>query len=215
MLFPQGRGPRRSGVRPARNFPTDEDPEIRLTDSMTFITLLTDFGYRDNYVGVMKGVISSINPEAGIIDLTHDLPAHDIGAAAFSLFGAYRYFPAGTIHVAVVDPGVGSSRDVLAVRTEKWTFLAPDNGLLTYIMDEIKFFETRRVDSPDLMLSSVSQTFHGRDVFAPVAAHLSRGVAFDSLGPPAASPIKLPSLEPEIIPGALSAAWSMSTASAI
>jgi len=163
------------------------------------ITLLTDFGIDDEYVGVMKGVILSINPDAKIIDITHRIDPQDMIQAAYAIDSAYEYFPEGTVHVVVVDPGVGSDRSILAVRTEKYVFLAPDNGVLTLALnhENISGTETAeviRVDNsayPFLQdgyktgLNSVSQTFHGRDIFAPVAAHVSKGVEISRLGMPA------------------------------
>lgn len=143
------------------------------------IALLTDFGHADPFVGVMKGVILSIHPRASIVDLSHGVPAHDVRAAAHALGQGVAFFPRGTIFVAVVDPGVGSGRDILAVRTDRHTFLAPDNGLL----DGLPAREVRRVACERLFLKPVSHTFHGRDIFAPVAAHLSRGMALSKVGP--------------------------------
>ena len=160
---------------------------------MPLITLTTDFGIRDNFVGVMKGVILGINPQAGIVDLAHDLPAHDVPQGAFSLFTSYKYFPAGTIHLAVVDPGVGSSRAILAVRVRGHVFVAPDNGLISYILDEAPADDVRRVENSRVRLASVSRTFHGRDVMAPAAAHLSLGMLMEDLGPGLQSVVRLPS----------------------
>ena len=161
---------------------------------MAVITLTTDFGWRDNFVGVMKGVILGICPQASIVDLAHDLPPHEVGPAAFSLHSAYTFFPPGTIHVAVVDPGVGSTRAVLGIRTPDYIFIAPDNGLLSYILDGIQEYEARQVKNPALMRPSVSRTFHGRDVMAPAAAHLASGIPFEELGPPADEILRLPPL---------------------
>ncbi len=146
------------------------------------ITLLTDFGLADGYVGTMKGVILSINPAAKIIDLSHDLPAQDVSAAAFVLSSSYRYFPRGTIHVAVVDPGVGSNRKILAVKSQDFWFLAPDNQLLKYIFHASETLTVVEVLNKRFFLSHISQTFHGRDIFAPVAAYLSLGIDIHELG---------------------------------
>jgi S-adenosylmethionine hydrolase len=146
------------------------------------ITLLTDFGTRDHFVGAMKGVILSLNPEARIVDITHEIPPQDINAAGFSLFACYKNFPRRTIHLSVVDPGVGSERRaILAVSGEQY-FIAPDNGLLSFIYaaeENIKVFELNR---ERFFQKEVSRTFHGRDIFAPVAAWLSRGVLPEELG---------------------------------
>ncbi|QTA91813.1 SAM hydrolase/SAM-dependent halogenase family protein [Desulfonema magnum] len=148
------------------------------------ITLLTDFGTDDEYVGVMKGVILSLNPAATIIDITHSIDPQDLTHAAHTLESSYQYFPKGTVHVIVVDPGVGSGRAILAVKTKKYVFLAPDNGVLTRIMDSEIINSVIRVDKSEYFLESVSQTFHGRDIFAPVAAHITRGVQIKQLGTP-------------------------------
>ncbi|MDZ7264305.1 MAG: SAM-dependent chlorinase/fluorinase [candidate division KSB1 bacterium] len=147
------------------------------------ITLLTDFGMADGFVGTMKGVILSIYPQAHIVDLTHQIPPQDISAAAFVLHCSHRYFPAGTIHVAVVDPGVGSSRRLIAVASEKYLFLAPDNQILAYIFHESETLKVIEVLNNQFFLPNVSRTFHGRDIFAAVAAHLAAGVPIKRLGP--------------------------------
>ncbi len=150
---------------------------------MSIITLTTDFGTRDWFVGTMKGVILGIHPDARIVDLTHDIPAGDIRAGAFALAAGYPHFPSGTIHVAIVDPGVGSPRPAVAVRTRRFTFIGPDNGVLSLALDTESIRAVRRIENPKLFLDPVSQTFHGRDVFAPVAAHLAKGTRFDEVGP--------------------------------
>lgn len=147
------------------------------------VTLLTDFGTVDAFVGVMKGVILGINPAARLVDLTHEIPAHDVEAAAFVLHTTYRFFPPGTVHVVVVDPGVGSARRAIAVEAGKQVFVAPDNGVLSYVFAREPAFEAVAVERRDLCLAEVSATFHGRDVFAPIAAHLSLGLPLEELGP--------------------------------
>ena len=147
------------------------------------ITLLTDFGTRDHFVGTMKGVILSINPEARIVDISHDISPGDIRAAAFVLAQAYPYFPPGTIHVVVVDPGVGSSRRAIAARTPNGYFIAPDNGVLAWVFSCHRDCDVVALTQPRFHRPHVSRTFHGRDIFCPVAAHLSRGVPFEELGP--------------------------------
>lgn len=146
------------------------------------ISLLTDFGY-SAYVGVMKGVILSINPEAKVVDLCHEIAPQDIRQAAFVLYTSYKYFPPDTIHVVVVDPGVGTSRNALIVVTEKARFVAPDNGVLGFVL-EAEEFKAFRLNNPRYWLPHVSTTFHGRDIFAPVAAHLSKGVPPEEMGEP-------------------------------
>lgn len=144
------------------------------------IALLTDFGTRDPYVGVMKGVILSICPAARIVDLCHDLPPQDVAAGSRALTANLRFFPEGTIFVAIVDPGVGSERAAVALRAEDRLFLGPDNGILA----ALDLDRAVRIQNKAVMLNPVSKTFHGRDVFAPAAAHLARGVKLDFLGPP-------------------------------
>jgi len=153
---------------------------------MSIITLLTDFGLEDAYVGLMKGVILSINPLAAIVDITHHVDSHDLTQAAFIINTAYRYFPAGTIHIIVVDPGVGGRRSIVALEMTGQTFLAPDNGILTLLIDRMNIDAVFRVENSDYFLGSVSQTFHGRDIFAPVGAHISLGVDLNLLGMPIA-----------------------------
>jgi len=163
------------------------------------IVLTTDFGTDDVFVGVMKGVILSINPVAKIVDLTHAIAPFGVVEAAYKIEQASPYFPPGTIHVVVVDPGVGSERRAIAVRSGSSIFLAPDNGVLTCVlqhgMEEAVELRERRY-----WLSNVSPTFHGRDLFAPVAAHISRGVALADLGPPARDLVTIPLPEPQIMP---------------
>lgn len=146
------------------------------------ITLLTDFGEKDGFVGTMKGVILSINPNAKIVDINHQIPAQDIEAGAFVLNCSYHYFPTGTIHVAVVDPGVGTERKILAVQANDHFFLAPDNQVLKHILNSDETLTVVEVLNKQFFLNAVSQTFHGRDIFAPVAAHLSRGIPIDKFG---------------------------------
>ena len=149
----------------------------------TIITLLTDFGAQDYFVGAMKGVILSINPNATIVDITHEIPPQDIHAAAFNLLACYKNFPAGTIHVAVVDPGVGSDRFAILVECAGQFFVGPDNGLLSWITERERDFRAWRLTNEKFFRKPVSTTFHGRDVFAPVAAALSTGGAPKEFGP--------------------------------
>jgi S-adenosyl-L-methionine hydrolase (adenosine-forming) len=150
---------------------------------MRIITLTTDFGVRDWFVGTMKGVLLGIQSKAQLIDITHHIPAGDIEAGAFALAAAFRFFPAGTVHLAVVDPGVGTTRAALAVKTANYTFVAPDNGVLSLALAQEPAQAIYRLEKAKYFLPEVSRTFHGRDVFAPVAAHLSRGVSLAKLGP--------------------------------
>ncbi|MBM3264907.1 MAG: SAM-dependent chlorinase/fluorinase [candidate division Zixibacteria bacterium] len=151
---------------------------------MPIITLLTDFGGRDGFVGAMKGVILDICPEAVIVDISHDIAPQDIREGAFVLRNACPYFPDGTIHVAVVDPGVGSHRRAIVVETSRHLFVGPDNGIFAYVYRMEKDFRVTRIAHSDFMLPTVSRTFHGRDVFAPIAAHLANGVGPKDIGPP-------------------------------
>lgn len=145
------------------------------------ITLTTDFGLSDHYVGAMKGVILTICPRARIVDISHGGNAYEISEAAFTLAQAYRYFPRGTVHVVVVDPGVGTSRrPILAQAAGQW-FIAPDNGVLSMIYGRAKH-KVRAISNERYFLRPVSNTFHGRDIFSPVAAHLAGGVAAARFG---------------------------------
>ncbi len=146
------------------------------------ITLTTDFGLADGFVGVMKGVIYSINRHALIVDITHHIPAQQVEVGSFILQNSYHYFPKGTIHIAVVDPGVGSQRKILAVAANDHFFLAPDNQILKYIFYKNETLAVYEVLNQTYFCSRISQTFHGRDIFAPVAAHLSKGLSLEKLG---------------------------------
>jgi S-adenosylmethionine hydrolase len=141
------------------------------------VTVTTDFGLRDPYVAEMKAVILSICPEAVIVDVTHEVAKFDVRTGAYMLASAAPYFPKGTIHVAVVDPGVGSARRGLIVETKQGFFVGPDNGVLVLAAENQGIVSVREIVNPKLMLPHVSSTFHGRDVFAPAAAHLANGVS--------------------------------------
>ena len=146
------------------------------------IALLTDFGTKDYFVGAMKGVILSINKKANIVDITHEINAQNIRQAAFTLRACYREFPKKTIFTAVVDPGVGSNRRAILVETKNYFFIAPDNGLLSFIFNERKYFRAREITNEKFFRHPVSRTFHGRDIFSPAAAHLSAGTSADKFG---------------------------------
>jgi S-adenosylmethionine hydrolase len=188
----------------------------------SIITLTTDFGYDDAYVAAVKGAILSINPEANIIDISHSIKPQNILQAAFILSVAYRYFPKQTIHMAIVDPGVGSERQGIILKTPSSIFVAPDNGILSYIIDDLfsvesctlteqthdlkeivfkKGLEAAAITDPRFWRHPVSPTFHGRDIFAPVAAGLSLGISLYEFGEKINSlhilPIPKPSLDPE------------------
>jgi hypothetical protein len=155
---------------------------------MRLISLLTDFGTRDEYVGVVKGVILTRNPNAVVVDISHALDPQDVPGAALMLKAAYPYFPQSTLHVVVVDPGVGSRRAVVALALEDGPlFLAPDNGVLTLVLQDPRPKAAVRVENSAFFLAPVSRTFHGRDIFAPVAAALAGGAPLERLGPPVAA----------------------------
>ncbi|MDQ2747510.1 MAG: SAM-dependent chlorinase/fluorinase [Acidobacteriota bacterium] len=150
--------------------------------SSNLIALLTDFGTQDYFVGAMKGVIFSINPAARIVDITHEIEPQNIAAAKFNLRACYRNFPVKTIFAAVVDPGVGSNRKAILVKTADYFFIAPDNGLLSFVFSENPDYKVYELTNESYFAENISRTFHGRDVFAPAAAHLSKGAATDSFG---------------------------------
>lgn len=147
------------------------------------ITLTTDFGLADPYVAEMKAVILRINPDARIVDITHQVEKFNIRNGAFILAAASPYFPKGTIHVAVVDPGVGTKRKPILVETEKDFFIGPDNGVLTLAAKNQGIKHVYEITNPKFMLPKISQTFHGRDIFAPAAAYLSKGIKPSEFGP--------------------------------
>jgi S-adenosyl-L-methionine hydrolase (adenosine-forming) len=147
------------------------------------LTLLTDFGLTDPFVAEMKAAILSINENIQIVDLSHQVEKFDIAMGAFMLSRAARYFPTGTIHVAVVDPGVGSKRRGIAVETERAVFVGPDNGLMIHAAQAQKIRHVYELTNRSLMRNEISATFHGRDIFAPVAAHLASGTSPSECGP--------------------------------
>jgi S-adenosylmethionine hydrolase len=165
---------------------------------MTIITLTTDFGTADGYVGAMKGVILSLALDATLVDISHAVPPQDVRHGARALATAAPFFPAGTIHVAVVDPGVGSARRGIALQTPSATFVGPDNGLFTPFMRERTACVA--LTNPATHRHPVSATFHGRDVFAPVAAHLANGLPLTELGPAVEDPLTLPNPQPRRLP---------------
>ena len=183
---------------------------------VSIITLTTDFGLKDSYVGAMKGAILEINPEVKIVDISHAVTPQNVREGAYVLGSAYRYFPKGTIHLAVVDPGVGTDRRALSIRGPDYYFIGPDNGVFSYVMSDAP--EQTEVDPPRRSFNAgegdlqrlprgfeavtltrslywrpqVSDTFHGRDIFAPVAAHLSLGVPLEEFGEPVSSVVAFP-----------------------
>ncbi len=161
---------------------------------MALVTLLTDFGNSEPFVGVMKGVMLTRHPQLTLVDLSHGLPPQDIGAAAFWLAQSHGVFPAGSVHLCVVDPGVGTERRVLAARAGGHLFVTPDNGALSDVQRLHNEMEVRHwsIQSP----GSLSATFHGRDVFAPLAAELAAGLPFESVGPMVTDWVRLPRQTP-------------------
>lgn len=168
-----------------------------MDNSSCIITLTTDFGTSDIYVGVMKGVILNINPHVQIVDITHAISPQNIHEAAFTINSAYRFFPKGTIHVIVVDPGVGSDRQAMVCKTDDGFFVCPNNGVLSYLLQHFETEEVQAVDAvaienPTYILPRVCNTFHGRDIFAPIAAHLSLDVSLADIGTPIRNLIRFP-----------------------
>lgn len=161
------------------------------------IVLLTDFGLSDPYAGVMKGVILNLNPQAQLVDLTHSIQPQNVRQAAFALMNSYRYFPEGTIFLVVVDPGVGTDRRPIAVRAGGYIFVAPDNGVLSYVLHEWNDYVAFELTNQQYQLSDVSFTFHGRDIFAPAAAHISQGIAVETFGAQLTDVMVLPA--PELV----------------
>lgn len=155
------------------------------------VALLSDFGTQDHYVGAMKGAVLSVCPDAQLVDVVHDLPPHDVEAGSFVLASAVEAFPTGTVFLAVVDPGVGTGRRALAVEKDGRRFVAPDNGLLTHVLAGGAEARVHAITNAGLFRFHVSSTFHGRDVFGPVAGHLARGMTIEEVGPAATDPVLL------------------------
>lgn len=149
----------------------------------TIITMLTDFGLSDSYVAAMKGVILGICRQVRLVDVTHLVPPQQVSSGAYLLASCYRDFPPGTIHLVVVDPGVGSARKPLAIGSRNHTFVGPDNGIFSLVLDREKPWQARAITNPKLCRTPLSTTFHGRDLFAPTAAHLADGFPFEQIGP--------------------------------
>ena len=167
------------------------------------ITLLTDFGTKDHYVASMKGTILSINPKCTLIDITHHVSPHDINEGAFILANAYSFFPKGTIHVSVIDPGVGSPRRPILIVTPNYLFVGPDNGLFTFVLKREKMKKVVALTNQKYFFPHMSTTFHGRDLFAPVAAYLSLGVKPNEFGPELNSWVELDFEKPRVRRGKL------------
>src|SRR5512138_3501223 len=168
---------------------------------MTILTLTTDFGLRSGFVGIMKGVIYGIAPQVEIVDISHGIAPQDVHEGAFTLWRAAPFFPAGTIHVYVVDPGVGTQRRPLATRLGEQYFVGPDSGMLTPLIEAAERanepIEFVHLNNPKYWLPKISHTFHGRDIFAPVGAHLANGVPFGALGPRLYNPVRIELPHPE------------------
>lgn len=167
---------------------------------MAVITLTTDFGTDDAFVGIMKGVILQVHPKATIIDITHRIAPQDLVQAAYTVAYTWKYFPENSIHIIVVDPGVGSDRRIIALRKRSQIFLAPDNGVLTPVLQEHGEEQIYLVTNTRYFLTPVSQTFHGRDIFAPVGAQLAKGLPINALGKPidGTDLVRLNNLQPHI-----------------
>jgi hypothetical protein len=172
-------------------------------EQIPLITLTTDFGTADGYVGTMKGVIYSIVSRARLVDISHEIVPQDVRQAAYVLYTAYPFFPSPTVHLVVVDPGVGSARRPIAVRTSGGTFVGPDNGVFSYVMVREHVDAVVELRDPNYRLPQVSHTFHGRDIFAPAAAHLVAGVPIAALGPSVPDPIMFPSPRLEVAPASI------------
>jgi hypothetical protein len=161
-------------------------------DQRDVITLTTDFGLADGYVGTMKGVMLGIASEAQMVDISHHISPQGVREAAYVLYTAYSFFPSWAVHLVVVDPGVGSARRAIAAQSSHGVFVGPDNGVFSYVMAEEEVEAVVELANPRYHLSAVSRTFHGRDIFAPAAAHLAAGVPIDDLGPQVVDPVLLP-----------------------
>ncbi|MBU1565056.1 MAG: SAM-dependent chlorinase/fluorinase [Proteobacteria bacterium] len=156
---------------------------MNITNKPSIVTLITDFGLQDEYVGVLKGVILGHAPEARIVDISHIIPPQSISAASRLLSRSYRYFPAYTVHLVVVDPGVGSDRSILAIAADCQYFVGPDNGVFTSILNNASSLAVHRVNTACVLQKDISSTFHGRDIMAPVAGRLAVGLNISKIGP--------------------------------
>lgn len=154
------------------------------------VALLTDFGNQDHYVGAVRGAVLAACPEATLVDIAHELPAYDVLAGAYALSAVYRFFPAGTVFVAVVDPEVGSSRRGVAAEAGGYRFVSPDNGILSFVLAEQPGARVHALTNRGLFRYEVSATFHARDVFAPVAGHLAQGTPLEQVGPALTDPLR-------------------------
>jgi hypothetical protein len=163
------------------------------------ISLTTDYGTRDHFVGSMKGVLLTINPAALLVDISHEVASYSIIDAAFTIGHAYSFFPAGTVHLVVVDPGVGSERRALLVQTAKYYFVGPDNGVFSFIYEREERVVVREITAEHYFLQPVSRTFHGRDVFSPVAAWVSKGIESSNFGAEIGDYRRFAGLNPQVV----------------
>jgi S-adenosylmethionine hydrolase len=175
-------GQKRATMRAARRLEWGMSPTI---------SLLTDFGLQDHYVGAMKGAILCVCPEATLVDLCHEIPAHDVLAGALTLDASFRFFPPGTVFLVVVDPGVGSERRPIAASADGWVFVAPDNGVLTPVLAEHPKAPVHLLAHTIFRRHPLSAVFHGRDLFGPAAAYLARGLSLSEAGPAIDDPVRL------------------------
>ena len=180
-------------------------PDVTPAASPVIITLTTDFGLRDSYVAEMKAAILAITRHVCLVDVTHEVEPHDITEGALAVEAAARSFPPGTVHIAVVDPGVGTARRGLAVAATGQVFIGPDNGLLTPLL-QTTGWEAVELAAPEFRRRHVSRTFHGRDVFAPAAAHVAGGLELSRLGPRVLDPVRLPWPEVREVAGTIAGA---------
>jgi S-adenosylmethionine hydrolase len=162
-----------------------------MANSARIITLLTDFGLRDHYAASMKGVMLGLNPNLTFVDISHSVPPQDISSAAFILGQAYPCFPAGTIHLAIVDPGVGTARKEIVVSAAAQVFVGPDNGIFTWVFEREESFTVYEITADHYFRKPVSSTFHGRDIFAPLAGWISRDIPLQQVGPVCQNPVRL------------------------
>jgi hypothetical protein len=172
--------------------------ENSILNARNIITITTDFGVRDHFVGAMKGVILTINPEANLLDISHDVASYSVVDGAFTIAQAYPYFPSETVHLVVVDPGVGGERRPILVQAGRHFFVGPDNGVFSFIYEREERITVRHITASHYFLQPVSRTFHGRDVFSPIAAWLTKGIDASHFGEPISDYRRFTSLNPTI-----------------
>jgi len=172
-------------------------------EQVPLVTITTDFGTADGYVGTMKGIILSIVHNARLVDISHEIAPQNVRQAAYVLYTAYPFFPPHTVHLVVVDPGVGSARRPIALRTPAGYFVGPDNGVFSYVIAREPVEAVVELADPHYRLPQVSHTFHGRDIFAPAAAHLAAGIPVTAFGPPVPDPVIFPPPRLQVTPGSI------------